>query len=259
MLAAPEDPTGLNPGDPPARQPDPPEYVILRHPAFKDGEARPARQQSGSHPRPGKSGERKARREVVGIPGASWVRSSNDYEDPLGKAYRDERTGAGRRGSHLRRAPAGELHVRPYRLRGHRSGQGGGHAALRGEAFPATVGVGRTRRHPRRAPHVRRGHLRPHPEKSGCPKRKDRERRPRLPCRERPCRARKRVQFNPTDRRLARTQSHAPRAQSTPPPVQSRCTKGAVSLHPRCRQAHAQGVRWRSATTSASTTSRSKG
>jgi hypothetical protein len=91
VLAAPEDPTGLNPGFPPESPPDPPRYVILRHPLFKDGES--SMLDNAQVRRLGRDSQENEKHieKWWELPGSRWVRSSNDYEDPLGHGYQDKK------------------------------------------------------------------------------------------------------------------------------------------------------------------------
>jgi hypothetical protein len=94
VLAAPRDPSGWTPWIAPTSRPDPPEYVILSHPLFADGEHRPLDNDLvRSLGRDSQEKEKHIERWWE-LSGARRVVSSDDYEDPLGRGYRDARSGA---------------------------------------------------------------------------------------------------------------------------------------------------------------------
>jgi hypothetical protein len=94
VLVAPRDPSAWTPWIAPTSQPDPPEYVILSHPLFTDGEHRPLDNDLvRALGRDSQENEKHIERWWE-LPGARRVVSSDDYEDPLGRGYRDEKSGA---------------------------------------------------------------------------------------------------------------------------------------------------------------------
>lgn len=94
VLAAPQDPSGWTPWIQPTSRPDPPEYVILSHPLFADGQHRALdNDQVRTLGRDSQENEKHIERWWE-LPSSRRVTSSDDYEDPLGSGYRDERTGA---------------------------------------------------------------------------------------------------------------------------------------------------------------------
>jgi hypothetical protein len=94
VLAAPHDPTGVTPGIPASSRPDPPEYFILRHPLFKDGESCVLDNDRVRLVGRNSQENEKHLENWWELAGSRWVRSSDDYEDPLGKMHRDAKTGA---------------------------------------------------------------------------------------------------------------------------------------------------------------------
>jgi hypothetical protein len=93
VLVAPEDPTGLTPWIRPTSPPDPPRYAVLSHRLIKDGEYRMLDNDLVRNLGRNSQENEKHIEQWWELPGSRWVRSSDDYEDPLGKRHLDADTG----------------------------------------------------------------------------------------------------------------------------------------------------------------------